>query len=204
MNKKFIFLILLVLISIIIIYFVNRNDKKINEEVDIIPSGEIIDEVSGEAYETIINSGDVQERKGLLESADDLNLQDVDGKGKNYTFLYDGETYNAKFNIDTWSIYDSYKITNLKDLAIICEALIDIHPIPSKDGKSYRVVEDLVQEWNQHNVAYRLLPSGNSWKESSKDVDLDPADQGKSLKEMYESRTGKDLNINVNYHYGGL
>lgn len=196
MKKKYIFLILLVLILMIVLYLVNRNDKTSVEEVNIKPSAEIIDDVSGEAIETIPTSGDIQEREGLLESVDDLNLQDVDGKGKSYTFLYDGEKYNAKFYIDTWTVYDSYNITNLKDLSIICEALINIHPIPSKDGESFREVEDLVHEWNQHNIAYRLLPSGNSWRKSSKDVDLDPADQGKSLKEMYESRTGKELNIN--------
>ena len=39
--------------------------------------------------------------------------------------------------------------------------------------------DDLVYEWQQHNLAYNILPDDNSWKEHAKDVDLNPADQGK-------------------------
>ena len=61
--------------------------------------------------------------------------------------------------------------------------------------KSYRTVDDLVYEWQQHNLAYTILPDDNSWKEHAKDVDLNPDDQGKSLEEMYEDRTGNELDI---------
>ena len=131
----------------------------------------------------------------FLNSIEDINLHDIDGKDTNYIFTYKDEYFSAKFVKDTWHIIDSYKIRNEKDLAIICQALIDIHPIPSRDGTSYRTVEDLVYEWKQHNIAYILLPEENSWKQSAKDVDLDPKDQGKNLQEMYESKTGKKLNI---------
>ena len=32
-------------------------------------------------------------------------------------------------------------------------------------------------------------------KQNAKDVDLDPKDQNKTLKEMYENRTGKEFKI---------
>ena len=86
-------------------------------------------------------------------------------------------------------------ITNSNDIKKICKALIDIHPIHGSDMNSYRTVEDMAYEWLQHNMAYKLLPEGNSFRNSAKDVDLDPKDQGKSLVEIYEDRTGKKLDI---------
>ena len=50
-------------------------------------------------------------------------------------------------------------------------------------------------EWLQHNVAYAFLPDDSAWKRSAKDVDLNPADQGKTFQEMYEDRSGKTLRI---------
>ena len=73
--------------------------------------------------------------------------------------------------------------------------MTEIHKIPSKDYKSYRNAEDMAYEWLQHNLAYTILPDGNSFRNSAKDVDLDPKDQGKSLVEMYEDRTGQKLDI---------
>ena len=146
-----------------------------------------------ERISSIINKIDEEEKSGsgTLKSTEDINLQDVDGKGKNYKFTYNGEEFTAKFSVDTWKIIDSYKITNQIDIAIICQALINEHSIPSKDRTSYRTIKDLVYEWVQHNVAYRILPDDNSWKKNAKDVDLDPDDQGRSLQEMYEARTNK-------------
>ena len=57
--------------------------------------------------------------------------------------------------------------------------------------KSYRTAEDMMEEWVIHNIAYDYLPDGNTWKSHAKDVDLNPADQGKSLKEMYEEKVNK-------------
>ena len=57
--------------------------------------------------------------------------------------------------------------------------------------KSYRSAEDMMDEWVKHNVVYDYLPEGSSWKNQAKDVDLNPADQGKSIKEMYESRVNE-------------
>ena len=86
-------------------------------------------------------------------------------------------------------------ITNSHDIKKISKALIDIHPIHGSDMNSYRTEEDMAYEWLQHNMAYKLLPEGNSFRNSAKDVDLDPKDQGKSLVEIYEDRTGKKLDI---------
>jgi hypothetical protein len=73
----------------------------------------------------------------------------------------------------------------------ICDVLIKIHPIHGRDMISYRTSDDMVYEWVQHNLAYKLLPNDNSWKNSAKDVDFDPEDQGKSIKEIYEDRISK-------------
>ena len=76
-------------------------------------------------------------------------------------------------------------------MKVICQALLDIHQIHGKDMISYRTAEDLVREWIQHNLAYELLSKNSPWKENAKDVDFDPKDQGKSIIDMYKSRTNK-------------
>lgn len=136
-----------------------------------------------------------EEIESVLSTTKDINLRDLDGNKTNYIFTYNNENFSAKYTKDNWHIEDSYKITNAKDIGLICQALIDVHPIHGKDMKSYRTVDDLVYEWQQHNLAYTILPDDNSWKEHAKDVDLNPDDQGKSLEEMYEDRTGNELDI---------
>lgn len=131
----------------------------------------------------------------VLKSTRDINLRDTDGKKTYYLFTYKNEDFTAIYTKDNWKIKNSYKITNGQDIAYICKALIDVHPIHGKDMISYRTVDDLVYEWQQHNLAYNLLPDDNSWKSHAKDVDLDPADQGKSLAEIYEARTGSKLDV---------
>ena len=124
-----------------------------------------------------------------------IEINDVDGKDNNYEFVYKDEIFRVLYVVDTWKIYDSYKITNSNDIKKICEALDKIHKIPSRDYKSYRIVDDMVYEWKQHNLAYKILPESNSFRNSAKDVDLDPKDQGKSLVEIYEDRTGQKLDL---------
>lgn len=128
-----------------------------------------------------------------LSSIEDLNLEHEGGGS--YTFDYAGEEFEALFDSDTWTIYDSYKIKNAKDILLICRALSDEHPVPSRDRESYRTPEDMAFEWEQHNLAYDQLPEGNYWRESSRNVDLDPDDQGKTFKEIYEDRTGETLDF---------
>lgn len=118
-----------------------------------------------------------------------IEIIKIDGQGKNYKFIYDGEQYIATYTKDNWQIKDSYKINNLEDIVIICQALIDIHPVHGSDMKSYRTAQDMANEWFQHNIAYFALPDGNDWKEHAKHVDLNPEDQGKNLIEMYKIRT---------------
>ena len=43
----------------------------------------------------------------------------------------------------------------------------------------------------QHNLAYQILPDDSAWKEHAKDFDIDPADQGKSMYDIYRERTGE-------------
>lgn len=132
---------------------------------------------------------------GLLSGPLDINLRDTDGNGKNYLFTYDGEDYSAVYTKENWKIYDSYKISNTEDITIICEALISVHPIHGSDMQSYRTAEDMAYEWLQHNIAYQFLADDSPWKEHTRDVDLDPKDQGKSFADMYEDRTGKEFNL---------
>lgn len=113
----------------------------------------------------------------------------------NYEFLYKNDTFKVYYMTDIWKIYNSYKITNTFDIKKICQSLIDIHPIHGRDMISYRTADDMAYEWVQHNLAYEILPEGNSFRNSAKDVDLDPRDQGKSLVEIYEDRTGKKIDL---------
>lgn len=173
MNKKIISLILIMLIMIFSLAGCGLN-------VD--------------SYVDTQNVGN-EDTISVLSSTKDINLRDLDGKKTNYSFTYKNQDFSAKYTKDNWHIKNSYKITNAKDIGVICQALIEVHPIHGKDMKSYRTVDDLVYEWQQHNLAYNILPDDNSWKEHAKDVDLNPADQGKSLAEIYEARTGNKLDI---------
>ena len=137
----------------------------------------------------------LQEENNVGYIEDELEIKDMDGKNTNYEFVYRDEVYKVLYLNDTWKIYNSYKITNNSDMRKICRALVNIHKIPSSDYKSYRTVDDMVYEWKQHNLAFQVLPAGNSFRDSAKDVDLDPKDQGKSLVEMYEDRTGQKLDL---------
>ena len=130
---------------------------------------------------------------GLLTSTADINLTSADGGTKNYTFVYDGETYKAKHTADHWTIYDSYKINSKSDMMIICQALIDLYPVHGSDMVSYRTAEDMTFEWQQHNIGYIFLGEKSEWASHLKDVDFDPADQGKSFDEIYKDRTGKEF-----------
>ena len=132
---------------------------------------------------------------GSLTSTADIGLTNYDGMGAKYYFTYKGEEFRTLYQNDCWTIYDSYKITDKDDMKIICQALIDVHPVHGRDMSSYRTAEDMAYEWEQHNIAYRYLPDDNAWKESAGNVDLDPYDQGRSYKEIYEDRTGQEFDL---------
>ena len=125
-------------------------------------------------------------------SETDIGLYDRDGGGVNYAFTYRGETFYAQYLPDNWTIYDSYKIKRKHDMIIICQALIDTHTVHGSDMVSYRTAEDMAYEWRQHNLACRMLSEDNEWRSSAENVDFDPEDQGKSLKELFEDRTGNE------------
>jgi len=131
--------------------------------------------------------------KATLKSADELHFHQVNGSDSDYEFTYGGETYKALYTEDNWKIYDSYRVGNTGDMVIICEELIKYHPIHGKDMKSYRTAYDMAYEWLQHNTAYFLLPESSKWKDHVRDVDIDPADQGRNLEELFEARTGRKL-----------
>lgn len=126
---------------------------------------------------------------GILNSTEDVALVPTDDYGYGYVFYYGGEEFAASFDAYSWRIYDSYRITNHDDIVIICQALLDEHPVYGRDWESLRTAEDMAFEWEQHNLAYQVLPEDSHWRDDAKDADLDPDDQGKTFIEMYESRT---------------
>jgi len=128
---------------------------------------------------------------GILSGVDDVVLTDLTGAGTDYVFIYDDVPYSATYTPDNWEIKDSYRITNAMDMALICQALINEHPIHGKDMISYRTCDDMAYEWVQHNIAYSFLPEDSQWMESVKNVDFDPEDQGRSYRDLYEDRTGR-------------
>lgn len=128
-------------------------------------------------------------------TAEDIALTDVDGNGKNYVFSYKGEEFTAIYTTDNWKIMDSYRITDLADMKVICQALIDENPVHGKDMVSYRTADDMVYEWQLHNMGYAYFEEGSTLKAKAKDVDFDPDDQGKGIEEFFESRTGKKIDM---------
>lgn len=194
MKRKNILVISVIIIFIIflIVFLFQQKRKKDNGIKE-----NIVTNIQSELEfdENKILETENNEDNGILVSTDDISLKDIDGKQTNYSFVYKGEAFNATYTKDNWHIEDSYKIRNKEDMAIICQALTNIHKIHGKDMSSYRTIDDLVYEWEQHNIAYDVLPEDSIWKESAKNVDLDPEDQGRSIQEIYEARTGKKFNL---------
>lgn len=170
-NKMFLFLIFIAIIGLVILFFILSEDE------------------SKESYNNNKDDSTVSEEPTFVSTIDSIEIVDVDGKDTNYEFIYHEEVFKVYYVYDNWKIYDSYKIKNQADMKIICQALIDIHPIHGKDRVSYRTADDMVYEWVQHNIAYEILPEESKWRNNAKNVDFDPDDQGKSLKEMFDDRT---------------
>ena len=126
-----------------------------------------------------------------LISTDDINLRTENGY--DYTFTYHDEDFRVLYTYNSWKIYDSWKIMNPFDIMHICTVLSNEHPIPSRDYQSFRTPSDMTYEWVQHNIAYLELPEDNHWRNDAKNVDLDPRDQGRTIKEYYQDRTGKEI-----------
>lgn len=117
-----------------------------------------------------------------------IALYPVDDTGSNYALEYGDKVLDVYYEPDVWSVHDSYLVTDHDDLVAICQLLINEHPIHGSDYVSYRTAVDMAYEWHQHNYAYQLLPEDSPWRESVSNVDLDPEDQGRSLRELYETR----------------
>ena len=137
----------------------------------------------------------IEGEAGILTSTRDIALTDKDGRGSNYYFTYGNDVFEARFDKDTWKIYDSYKISNMDDMKVICGALQEEHPVHIGDTDAYRTPDDMAQEWMEHNVGYALFKPDSEWSARAKDVDLDPYDVGKSFFEIYEDRTGKKFSL---------
>lgn len=139
--------------------------------------------------------GSIASGKRKLSSVEGVSLVSTDDYAQGYVFDYDGDQFTAYFDGTSWKVHDSYKITNHDDIVLICQALLNEHPVYGSDWESFRTADDMAYEWEQHNLAYFVLPEDSRWRDDAKDVDLDPDDQGKSIQELYESRTGQKLDI---------
>ena len=170
--------------------------KTENMDDDVAKAVEQLAELKANTGEESTGETSQETEKGILTGTADVSLYDKDGAGKNYTFTYAGETFNAYYDGESWTIYNSYRINNQSDMKIICQALIDVHPILGRDRQSYRTADDMAYEWMQHNIAFQFVPSDSHWYESARDVNLDPDDQGRSIEEIYEDRTGEKLDLN--------
>lgn len=122
---------------------------------------------------------------------EDIVLTDT-GDGMHYTFTCRGEEFLAEYTPDNWKIRDSWRITDTGDITAICQALREVHPIHSADYEGWRTAEDMAYEWQQHNLAYQMLPEDSPWKASARDVDIDPKDQGKSVFDFYNERASEE------------
>ena len=156
-------------------------------------SKDALNDAASEALSTVDSSSTA----GILKSAADIELTDTDGNGKNYHFYYAGDDFTAIYTTDNWKVKDSYRVHSEADMIIICQALIDEHPVHGKDMESYRTAEDMAYEWEIHNMGYVFFTDDERLKNKAKDVDFDPKDQGMTIEEFYKSRTGKDFDINV-------
>ena len=171
------------------LYMVAKGIFEVNDMKEVTDNiQEVIEEIKPEPEDVETFLGfvvDFVQSDPILSSADEIGLYAAD----DYTFYftYNGESFKAVYTPDNWTIYDSYRIRNSKDMEIICQALIDIYPIHGADHVSYRTAADMAYEWLQHTIAYEFLPE-SSYKNSAKDVDLDPDDQGKTLEELFTSR----------------
>ena len=177
MKKKIIIVLTLTVLSIFIISLLLKDN----------PPKKTFSEKT-EAEKEIYN---YEEEKNIInEYFEIIKIDD-----KNYSFIYNNETFNIVYTPDNWKIMDSYKITNTEDIVVICGKLNEIHQIHGKDMVSYRTTEDMAYEWLQHNIVYQILPENHQFKINAKDVDLDPKDQGKNLIEIYEDRTGEKFDL---------
>lgn len=196
MNKKINRLLIgIIIVGIILLIIIDNKpakDKvKEDNNVENIITNSTENTINEIEYENKINEVEKEEN---IETKEKIELEDVDGSGTNYVFEYRGEEYKVIYTEDNWHIVDSYRIRDEYDIEEICKALIKTHKIHGSDMKSYRTAKDMAYEWEQHNLAYDLLPDTNEWKENVKSVDLDPKDQGKNLYEMYESRVNGNTN----------
>ena len=156
-------------------------------------SKDALNDAASEALSTVDSSSTA----GILKSAADIELTDTDGNGKNYHFYYAGDDFTAIYTTDNWKVKDSYRVHSEADMIIICQALIDEHPVHGKDMESYRTAEDMAYEWEIHNMGYAFFSDDENLRNKAKDVDFDPKDQGLTIEEFYESRTGKEFDVNV-------
>ena len=138
--------------------------------------------------ETLAGERDSGSLLPVLNSTEDIDLR-YGGDGY-YYFTYNGEDFRAMYAASTWTVYDSFKITNKNDITIICQALSDVNPVPSRDWQSYRTADDMAYEWDQHNKVYLVAPKDSYTRERTRNVDLDPEDQGKTYEDLYRENLG--------------
>lgn len=121
----------------------------------------------------VVNSADLVCMMQILS----LNLHCVDNIYSKYKFTYNGKEYTAEYTTDNWKIRNSYEITEMSDMVLICSLLKDRHPIHNKNYTGWRTAENMANEWDAHNFAYCVDLFG-LWHNHTKDVDIDPTGDG--------------------------
>ncbi|MBR4530604.1 MAG: hypothetical protein IKO80_10065 [Lachnospiraceae bacterium] len=125
---------------------------------------------------------------GLIEDFE-IPLTKGAEEGK-YTFSCGDQEYSAVYTKDHWKIIDSCGILSTRDMRVICDALISEHPVHGSDKASFRSAQDMAFEWLQHNQVCELITTENPMYAAVKDVDFDPADQGRTYMELIADRLG--------------
>ena len=195
MKNKLIIILTFFMIFLIIFFIVTKVKVENNNNSSNVSIKNEAENRQEERKEDIKQDTKENDDINISDTETVINLIDTDGYKTNYDFEYNEEKFSAIYKYDNWKIIDSYKITNRKDMTSICEALLNEHKIHGNDMISYRTAEDMVYEWVQHNLAYKIFPDDNEFKVRAKDVDFDPIDQNKNIIEMYESKTGKKFDL---------
>ena len=135
--------------------------------------------------------------EGILD--ENLELEGTEDMYESYSINYGSDVLTAIYEDEEWQIIDSYKVKSCADMELICEKLNEIHTIPASESSQEKTREpkDMTFEWLQHNMIYDILPDDSEWKESTKHVNLNAADQGKTYIEIYEGRTGERFDMGL-------
>lgn len=141
------------------------------------------DRISGVTWESadlnkdgMVNSKDLVRMMRILSL--NLTYNRNEGNKEFYEFNYKvnnkSKVFTAIYTPNNWKIKDSYLITDMDDMVLICSLLKNYHAIPNKEYSGMRSAENMANEWDAHNHVYYTF----GFEDHTKDVDIDPSDDG--------------------------